>query len=305
MNDLSDSSKFQCDTEKQNRTEYPFLGYGAKELHPDFSLQDVLAFLDDVLPDENVLTEARLREFHHNGDQTETDKRCDFCGRSLNGVSYQDLEDGRSCCDRCSSSVVTCEDEIRELLQKSKESLEHAFGIRLPSIIDVHAVPACDLKAYIPGSLMQTFTPDQKLSGILSRSADRYVIYIEGGTPRLSMLQTILMQLVHIWQLENWNSDTVNALLRKYGGTHFSEMYRAFYTGMSVWASLTALLHIGETDFVRNQNVRFSQTDSSVSIGYQLFRATYPIERSYAESSSRTPFSPGLPVNLSALSQAL
>ena len=104
------------------------------------------------------------------------------------------------------------------------------------------------------------------------------------------MKSTIVHELSHIWQYENWDEDEIK--------TKYPEQVSRdiAYEGMAVWAELQYLMAMGE----KERAVRYKRNrelDASVyGAGMKKFVDKYPIKEKSNFDAKKTPFNTFPPI---------
>lgn len=208
---------------------------------------------------------------------------CDFCGAAMESGSYEILRDGRERCPACSASAVRRLRDARALYQESHELLEKTFGIKLRSPITIRVTNA---KA-IAKELGEEFKPgkgfDGRALGFARNKNGRYSIFLETGAPKEAMQSTILHELTHIWQYENWDREEIAA---RYG----QDAVTTIYEGMAVWAEIQLMLCTGQTARAHRYEYQRLQCDDEYGNGLRLYEKKYPFVKGVSVSPASSPF---------------
>lgn len=272
---------------KAEPTEYGkncYLLYGGDEIDEGIAVEDALAYLTECGFDNNDMKRVRQAE---KGDKSEDTlpvvEVCDFCGIGLTGVSYDTLADGRTRCNRCSSTAIHTLEEFRTLYRRIMSAMETFYDIWIGVPIKVRTADARTIakKSKMLYKPTRGFNP--RVLGFARLDKNGYSIYIENGSPRLAAAATIAHELTHIWQYINWDAKEKK---RQYGkGSNRNIVYE----GMAKWAEIQYLYLIGETSYARQQEEITERRNDAYGLGFVLYREKYPLSRG-TELPMETPF---------------
>ena len=267
--------------EKHKHFEYLTFGYGSE---PEWlALHDLMAYLKENRFLESNLHRSRKKEdsFDDGSDYDPTipgQHYCDFCGALLEPGKYEILKDGRERCTECGKDAIRTVRQFRSLYFETIREMQDIFGIQFPQKIRARMSNA---KKVNEGMTDYKPTPgwDTRVLGHASGNA----IVVENGAPRWKMKSTLVHELTHVWQHNNWPSD-FNAKYKK------DENATLIMEGMAVWTEVQYLLSMGEKD----RSIRYKrgrEHDSSVyGAGMKTFLQKYPVKERKRVPLRESPF---------------
>ena len=254
-----------------------YLKFGFAEIDGRLAIEDLHRYLHVRGYADNSLTLARKGGNIANDGGLRTEDHCDFCGRSLSGVSYERLVDGRVRCNDCSSSAITTVEEFQELFYKSLELMEMFYEVSFHVPI---SIKMADARAVAKGS-GSVFKPSTQFAnrtlGYAQRKHGKYSVIMENGSPRLATLDTVVHELTHIWQYINWNESTVRQVYGMGKSECTAKARSIVYEGMAMWATVQFLYQIGETYYASQQEEEAASRSDIYGVGFRLYREQYPL----------------------------
>jgi len=210
---------------------------------------------------------------------------CDFCGDVLTGAGYDRLADGRARCLRCSKSLVKTEEDFKSVFYSTLELMQACFGIHLVPRFKLRMVNSKQLHKQIGKRFAKKrgqVAP--RTLGFAKRNRDgSYELYIENGSPRLALVSTLVHELTHIWQYENWDEKQI---LQLYGATNRLPVYE----GMAVWAQVQYLFFTKEFSRARREFVESIQREDEYGIGFRTYFDRYSMDYEGQMQAQETPF---------------
>ncbi len=259
-----------------------FLKFGGTGIDPAIAADDLKEYLNSHGCGDNSLRQARdpaaLDPPHVSGELV-----CDFCGCSLTGVRYDRLSDGRIRCGKCTSTAITDLKSFERLLLDAVAILENNYGITFGSGITVHMTDAKTVSKVSGVVFRPTSGFDPRAVGVATQSGpNSYAIYIEHGSPRMATLTTMIHELTHIWQFQNWDMKKVQ---KHYGKKNLDYILE----GMAVWAEIQTLYAIGEYTYARDREQRIEDRPEVYRIGAEQYIKKYPFDR-YGNIRAEHPF---------------
>ena len=262
------------------RTRYQmecYLKFGFDEVDARLRIEDVQKYLRVRGCCNNDLTLARKRTGIADTPDQGTENQCDFCGRPLNGVSYEMLNDGRIRCNDCSATAITTVEEFSFVFSRALELLEMFYEINFHVPISVKMADA----RFIAKGAGYVFRPgkqmDSRVLGYAQRKKGRYSIFMENGSPRLATIDTMVHELTHIWQYLNWNDREVIRIYGMNSPDCTAKARSIVYEGMAVWAAIQYLYLIGETYYASLQEEITKRRGDAYGIGFRLYCEQYPL----------------------------
>lgn len=268
-----------------------YLAFGGEKDAEWLALQETLDWLRERHFDVSSLRRARCGDpgmeayIRH---LEEGQHICDFCGAPLEPGKCEVLRDGRERCLQCSETAVRRLKDVRELYKESHRLLEDTFGIRVRSPIHIRVTNAKAIAKELGKEFRPTRGMDPRTLGFARSRNGKYSIYLETGAPRDSLRCTIVHELVHIWQYENWNDEQMT---QRYGENHL-----LVYEGMSVWTEVQLMLYIGQIDQANRYRYNRLQCDDEYGNGLREYEKKYPFQKGRRINPSRTPFTHNPPL---------
>lgn len=282
-----------------------FLKFGFDEIDERLVLEDVKNYLTFRGFSENSLTQARTRFAYKFGNlDVESDIYCDFCGRPLSGVSYEQLHDGRIRCNDCAATAIESVDEFRSLFEQHIALMKDYYRIMFNKPVSAQITDAKTIAKGAGAVFKPAKEPVSRVLGYAQKKGDHYNLYIENGSPRLATISTMIHEMTHIWQYISWDMKDILSL---YGRRE--EVKLVVYEGMAVWSSIQYLYLIGETSYARMQEelMQARLREAIVAslyiylkkhklvitdpypFGFLIYSMQYPLARDM-EIPSKTPF---------------
>ncbi len=262
-----------------------YLNFGHESLLSALDLEMTHQFLSELGFSENSLKQARenLRKASREEEQVDLSnaRRCDFCGRMIEEYDdYDMLEDSRIRCVPCRSSAVRTLEEFKTIFELTKQNYEALFNVKITSELKLEMLSSKKLHE----KLGQKYDPHGgRVLGVAIRGRDgKYTIYIENGAPRNAFVATLVHEMTHIWQYENWKEDHIERL---YG----PENTLAVYEGMAKWVEIQYLYLIGEhLQAKRSEYITFKREDA-YGKGFRAYYVKYRFSKT-SMITTKTPF---------------
>ena len=263
------------ETVKDGRTRYQregFLNFGFEEVSKDMLTEELVSYLRKIGFTGSDLKKAREREIAaDNFIDSEEIGRCDFCNRPLTGVSYQRLADGRIRCQECTNTAINTVAEFAEIFTQCKLMLETTYDIAFTVPIAIYTADAGVINKR-RGAISTDWNSTGRTLGYAQYKNGQYTIWIENGSPRLAAIETIMHELVHIWQFSNWDK---KAFAKIYG----NKGRLVVYEGMAVWASIQMLYVLGETNHAGSRERQYMVIENEYGEGFRKFVDKYGMIR--------------------------
>ena len=280
-----DSVSEDAESEKTEKiTRYQkecFLKFGFDTMSDLLKLSEVREYLIARGYGDNALTTARTRDPLKEEEESRlaTENICDFCGKPLNGVSYDRLSDGRIRCGECSATAINTVEEFRRLFYYTEAVMESVYSITFTAHVVVRTTDARG-NAKNGGTI---FIPSKDFAAralgfAMEKDGVRY-LYIENGSPRLATLETMAHELTHIWQYTNWD---LKAIRRTYAQSSRKLSRTAellVMEGFAMWSSIQLLYEIGETTYARREEQNTLQREDEYGYGFRLYVDRFGIRR--------------------------
>lgn len=274
--------------EREIFTQKPYLYFGQNAIPSYLALNETYEYLKGLHFNSSSLHDARVSKAQFDAGST-YDPRipgthyCDFCGNVLEPGHYDVLKDGRERCPVCSSEAVRSRFQFRRIVKQTMQEMEAIFGISFTSKIQFHMANAKKVNQHFGG-----FTPtpefDARAIGYATRKNGHNDIYIENGAPLWSVKTTIVHELTHIWQFENWNEKTVGSAYND------PQLLLILEEGMAVWSEVQYLVSMEETERAIRYSENRKLTEDEYGTGYKLYLANYAILEQNQLGGAKTPF---------------
>lgn len=262
-----------------------FLTYGGEEDAPWLALDDTLEWLRRHSFDASPLHRARcgdpeMEEYLRHLEEGQ--HVCDFCGAAMEPGHYEILRDGRERCPACSKTAVRRLRDVRALYEESHALLENTFAIRVRSPITIHVTNAKKIAKEVGKEFKPGKGFDARTLGFARSRKGKYSIYLETGAPIDSLRCTIVHELVHIWQYENWDRQEI---IGTYGDQEL-----AVYEGMAVWSEVQLMMCIGQTERAKHYRYQRLQSENEYGNGLRMYEKRYPLQKGTHVNPSKSPF---------------
>ena len=302
--ETSETSKEQEDESEWDKFNGPvitpyfkknFLMFGKEDYPENIDIDGTIDYLKTLGLDNNFLEQARTGNRPDNialGDamDDETAIYCDFCYRKLYGIEYEQLEDGRKRCMRCSRTAIRTKEEFVELFEQVKRNMEVFFGIRFTSVVNIEMANAEKIQRlcgerFVPGqpralglSIAKSFFGRTKK--MYNRA--KYELLIENGSPRMKSIITMAHELTHIWQYTHWDR---KKLEKKYG----KKAMLILEEGMAMWVQIQYAYLINEKEVAEMELRDAHRRPDEYGIGFRLYEALYGLTKGNI-ITTKTPF---------------
>ena len=245
--------------------------------HPGADALDqsgTLAWLESKSFANGELSAARaalqVREFSSFTFDSLGGKYCDFCFVLIMGGEYEELNDRRERCTRCSKTVLATDDLFVEEFNRVRSNMEIAFGITLNTPTNVRMVNAREIARRTGEKFTATSEVDPRVLGFATKGSNgRHELFLENGAPRQAAITTMAHELTHIWQYDNWTDADI---IKTYGAEH----RLAVYEGMATWVQIQYLIFTREFDYAQRQQAYAVMRDDEYGDGYKIFLQRYP-----------------------------
>lgn len=260
-----------------------YLTYGAERDADFLALQELLDYLcgrgfdHSALHDTRVL-DPEIEEYRRHLE--DGDHLCDFCGTVMEPGSFEILKDGRERCPECSRSAVRTVRQAREVFVKTRQQMETIFGISIRTPIRVRMLNAKSIAKERGGEFVPTRGMDSRAIGFARNTRKgRKEICLETGAPVKSLEATIVHELTHIWQFENWNDAVPNDNEHLY-----------VYEGMAVWCEVQYMTSIGENSRAKRYTYNRLQCDDAYGNGLKAYLERYKVTDAKKLNRKKTPY---------------
>ena len=210
--------------------------------------------------------------------ESDEDKCCSYCGIRLNGVNFFRLPSGRLRCNTCTNSIVKSKAEVKALFDRVVQNMDVFFGVRIDSSIDIEVSEEQKMRK------KHDISPDTSsiLGSIVTLKKGKYTIALENGSPRITLIMSIVYQLTRIWQYINWDK---NKKMPRCPNSKRKQIYQ----GMSQWVMIQYLYLIGETNVAKRKEELSRIRKDECGVGFLMYETKYPLTRGMAYLDS-TPF---------------
>lgn len=279
--DLKDGSLLPEEAVKPYSQRY-FMLYG-HEKQPEFLKTDeTLAYLKEIGLENNYLHQARRKkkeleqQQYYNWQFKEGKHYCDFCGKLME-EKMEVLADGRERCPECSETAVSKLSDYKRVYKETRKKMAILFGITIRSKIKVKFANAQDIAQRRGSTFEPTPGMDGRVLGYAMKKGNKRYICMENGSPRTEMEMTLVHELTHQWQYENWDEAFV-----------LDRSHLPIMEGMAEWSAAQYIASMGLTqraeDFIRRETRR----NDEYGAGLRMFLEVYPVYMTM--ELGRTPF---------------
>ena len=262
-----------------------YLTYGYEKEPKWLALSETLTYLKERRFDDSNLHRSRtsISEF---GDGFDYDPAmpgihyCDFCGKMMKPGTYKILRDGRERCEECTETAVSKRRQFKKVYLETIKEMEDIFDIKIQKKIVVRMVNARKVNDGFDTKFTPSPRQDMRILGYATEKKGKHYIEVENGAPKLKMKQTLVHELTHIWQHENWGDFKYSTLEEK-----------SIVEGMAVWTEIQYLASINESDAAKRYKIARSYDKvSPYGIGMNKYLQTYRIQEKEHIDTSKTPF---------------
>lgn len=268
-----------------------YLLYGFGRIPDGIAPADTLQYLAQFGFDRNLLREAREGKTQDADDFDANGHCCDFCGAPLSGAEYDVLSDGRERCVTCRRTAVDTVKEFQDIYQTTRRTMEDLFGIHIKAGVRVRVTNAKEIaerqgRTFHPAAAMTS-----RAVGIAISDSNGFTLLVENGAPRVDIISTIVHELTHIWQYQNWKERELKKIWAHLPPKDAAHVRLEVYEGMAVWAEIQYLYLIRETARARRTERAREADQSEYGRGLIRYRDRYP----FAADSvlGMTPFQAG------------
>lgn len=274
-----------------------YLRFGKDQL-PDYLRPGKLReFLEANGYAGNPLTKARKAPQTVFKDLEMTDEKgqpilassCDFCGQRINGVSYQQLADGRIRCNECASTAIENLEEFKLLFEQCIQLMQDFYQVTFQVSLDIRTTDSDEIARRTGMKGAEGMGKKVRVLGFAQSQNGKHTVVIENGSPRLASIDTIVHEMTHIWQSISWNEAEFERLYHM-GNKKKNALARLLVReGMAIWSALQFLYLIGETSYASRQEALMENRKDEYGLGFLLFREQFPLIRT-TDFLYRTPF---------------
>ena len=260
-----------------------YLTYGAEQDANFLALQELLDYLCERGFDHSTLHHTRvsdpeMEEYRRHLEAG--DHLCDFCGAVMEPGKFEILKDGRERCPKCSRTAVRTVRQARELFFASRQQMEKVFGISIRTPIRVRMVNAKTMAKELGDEFVPTRGMDGRALGFARNVRNgRKEICLETGAPAKSLESTIVHELTHIWQYENWGDKVPN-----------DEAHLYVYEGMAVWTEVQYMMSTGDSGRAKRYAYNRLQSNDEYGNGLKAYLERYKVTDAKSLNRKKTPY---------------
>ena len=269
-------------------SERAYLLYGNAPSAERLDTNGTKAFLNDLGFDGGELRQARLgKSFSEKMDASnqngESDHMfCSYCGAEIKRIDFVRLPDGRLRCNTCTRTTVRSKEELNEIYHRVLCHLEALFGATILVPVSVEMLEERQLKKKTKHPLSAVDDKNILVLGVAVNQKKEYSVYLENGSPRLSVVATFAHELTHIWQYTHW--DAVKGFPKL-----STKAKLLVYEGMAKWVEIQYLYLIGEFAAAKREEEFTLTRNDEYGIGFRLYADRYPLSKD-TMSCSENPF---------------
>ncbi len=300
--DYEDQRTDLCDDDESEKKNY--LNYGLQD--PDFSLNLSLPLrlLDDALPQDNRLTQARERHsFSRARMMSYYSRCCDFCGLPMSMNHAETTADGRVRCSDCSAAQIQEKEEFEKLCEGCRSSFQVWFG-DLPEGIEIRQSV---LKEPGESELSLGVSPYPYLNARMGQvlyEKDHYVIEIAAGASRLAAMFALVSCFAQIWISLHWDMKKLDQMCQAVAGQKAGMVFLGTYHGMRLWTGVEYLYLENESHQAKKIDQVLMAEDTPEAKAYALYKRTYPF-RTSKRLAHRHPFAERVPIDIETLASVI
>ncbi len=184
---------------------------------------------------------------------------CDFCGKP--SVPVHLLESGLARCADCEAEALEDEDELHVVFAEALHFFE-SHHVQLPRYIRPRFATPKEIAAFNNTDFSPTPGFDSRPVGMAAAPHTTLhldTIFIEKGFSRARVFATIIHELVHVWQFNTLNLDSLEQ----------TGQALILMEGLARWAELDALEKHGEYQLVGELQASMNNLQDEYSLGYQ------------------------------------
>lgn len=253
-----------------------YLLFGFGRMPDGIAPADTLQYLTGFGFDRSLLHETREGGTADTDDFDANGHCCDFCGAPLSGAEYDVLSDGRERCVTCRRTAVDTVKEFQDIYQATRRNMEDLFGIHIKAGIRVRVTNAKEIaerqgKTFHPAAAMTS-----RAVGIAVSDSTGFTLLVENGAPRVDIISTVVHELTHIWQYQNWNERELKKIWAHLPPKDAAHVRLEVYEGMAVWAEIQYLYLIHESARARRTERAREADQSEYGRGLLRYRDRYP-----------------------------
>lgn len=171
--------------------------------------------------------------------------------------------------DICSAVKVEVSDE--KLFEKVFHDMEIYYGIKLNPKIRVKVVDTSVVQRAFKKKWRPTSGHDSRVIGYANSQGTKIVL--ENGAPRPKLVETIVHELTHIWQFDNWN---YRELHKRYPT---DEGMRDVEEGMAQWTCIQYMYLSGYEEYMDARLPLELNRDDEYGRGLRMFVKRYPLQK--------------------------
>jgi hypothetical protein len=152
--------------------------------------------------------------------------KCNICKKPC-GANTITLDTNHFICETCQPECVLDHESLKNIFKTALIFLNKFFNIKIKKLRKIKLISKAEMiREGRPGAAMYNMTPFN-VAGIASQSGDIYVCY---GDLKIEVLTTMIHELGHIWQFENWEN--------------YSNLKPYQIEGFCNWLEYKVLIHI-------------------------------------------------------------
>lgn len=265
-----------------------YLLYGFSEIPAGLDPDAALDALISLGFDRNPLRAAREWAPPEEPAFAESGRCCDFCGIPLSEAEYDILSDGRERCTACRRTAIDTLAGFQSLYLETRTRMEEWFGLHIGAGIRVRMVNAAALARKSGRRFVPTAEMTRRAVGMAVKDRDGYTLFIENGAPRIDAAGTIVHELTHIWQYQNWDTASLRSIWAGMPRARAEHCELEVYEGMAVWTEIQYLRLLRETARADRLEAATLARDDEYGRGLKRYLAEYP----FGEAGMLPPKSP-------------
>ena len=251
--DQTSAASVNAEKDKMPKTRYfsnpGFLHLGFREAPSFFAIAELRNFCEQILPKLDPERDPKVITVH-------SQAICSFCGRPT--VYWNDLHDGRRMCSECESQVISQQEEIQELYETVVKNMYLHYGVKVPERLHLRFASAEAIRNRIG-----TGDSLNRVLGFCERKdrGKKKALWIESRGPRNTVQSTLIHELTHYWQIEEFGLAALESLPPDKGFT--------LMEGHASYVEVRAMREFGETDYADAMEAELLARDDVYGIGYR------------------------------------
>ena len=261
-----------------------FIQFGYNKVDDALDVDETIQYLSRYHYDKNPFHQVRrnldrVEAYGRTYDPClENEPYCAFCGELLHDAAPQMDSAGRLICQKCLCSAVG-HAHVSDVFHDTCHAMERLFGIKIGMPISMCYASAHAVKEWYKNNAQKDvvrrygFIIRYVGYGEIENLSDQaaYRIYVEPNAPCLSLIRTLVHELVRAWYVSNFQGDAANEEV----------------CGLQRWAEIRFMIHIGELAYAKRLEITTMKQHDAYTRGLSRLLTKYPLD--YAGLSHASP----------------